>query len=120
MNWNWTWVFRSVGVIDRVADVDKVLIKHKDHWLINEIIQFLKRVFKRPLSCLSQFGHAGRTRQLLCWENCWNWFLLRTEVICLTESSRIAVSFPAVLRTTEMNFGKLPMCNDLTRFRLDF
>ena len=27
---------------------------------------------------------------------------------------------PAVLRTTEMNFGKLPMCNDLTRLQTRF
>ena len=30
-----------------VGDVDEILIKHKDHWLINEIIQYLKRVLKR-------------------------------------------------------------------------
>ena len=42
-----TWVFRSVGDIDSVADVDDILIKHEDHWPINEIIQYLKRVLKR-------------------------------------------------------------------------
>ena len=114
-----TWVFRSVGVIDRVADVDKVLIKHKDHWLINEIIQFLKRVFKRldlvsrslvtlvePGSCF-----AGTLLELV---------FAADRSYMLDGIFQDSSELPAVLRTTEMNFGKLPMCNDLTRLQTRF
>ena len=114
-----TWVFRSVGVIDRVADVDKVLIKHKDHWLINEIIQFLKRVLKR-------LDLASRSLVTLVEPgSCFAGTLL--ELVFAADRSYMldgifqdSSELPAVLRTTEMNFGKLPMCNDLTRLQTRF
>jgi benzoyl-CoA-dihydrodiol lyase len=41
------WVFRSTGDNDLVQAVDAVLSAHQKHWLVREIILYLKRVFKR-------------------------------------------------------------------------
>ncbi len=114
-----TWVFRSVGDIDSVADVDDILIKHKDHWLINEIIQYLKRVLKRldlasrslvtlvePGSCF-----AGTLLELV---------FAADRSYMLDGTLEDTSDSPAVLRTTKMNFGNLPMCNDLTRLQTRF
>ena len=114
-----TWVFRSVGDIDSVADVDDILIKHEDHWLINEIIQYLKRVLKRldlasrslvtlvePGSCF-----AGTLLELVFAAD--RSYMLDGTLLDSSDS-------PAVLRTTKMNFGNLPMCNDLTRLQTRF
>ena len=114
-----TWVFRSVGDIDSVADVDDILIKHEDHWLINEIIQYLKRVLKRldlasrslvtlvePGSCF-----AGTLLELVFAAD--RSYMLDGTLLDNSDS-------PAVLRTTKMNFGNLPMCNDLTRLQTRF
>ena len=114
-----TWVFRSVGDIDSVADVDDILIKHKDHWLINEIIQYLKRVLKRldlasrslvtlvePGSCF-----AGTLLELV---------FAADRSYMLDGTLQDSSDSPAVLRTTKMNFGNLPMCNDLTRLQTRF
>ena len=114
-----TWVFRSIGGIDRVAEVDEVLIKHKDHWLVNEIIQYLKRVLKRldlvsrslvtlvePGSCF-----AGTLLELV---------FAADRSYMLDGIFQDSSEPPAVLRTTEINFGNLPMCNGLTRLQTRF
>ena len=114
-----TWVFRSIGGIDRVSDVDDVLIKYKDHWLINEIIQYLKRVLKR-------LDLASRSLVTLVEPgSCFAGTLL--ELVFASDRSYMldgifedSSESPAVLRTTEMNFGNLPMCNGLTRLQTRF
>ena len=114
-----TWVFRSVGDIDRIAEVDGVLIKHKNHWLINEIIQYLKRVLKR-------LDLASRSLVTLIEPgSCFAGTLL--ELVFAADRSYMldgifedSSGAPAVLRTTEMNFGHLPMCNGLTRLQTRF
>ena len=111
--------FRSVGDIDRVADVDDILIKHKDHWLINEIIQYLKRTLKR-------LDLASRSLVTLVEPgSCFAGTLLEL-VFAADRSYMLDGTFqdgndsPAVLRTTKMNFEILPMCNDLTRLQTRF
>ena len=114
-----TWVFRSIGGIDRVSDVDEVLIKYKDHWLINEIIQYLKRVLKR-------LDLASRSLVTLVEPgSCFAGTLL--ELVFASDRSYMLDGIfqessdpPAVLRTTEMNFVNLPMCNGLTRLQTRF
>ena len=114
-----TWIFRSIGSTDRVAEVDEVLIKHKDHWLVNEIIQYLKRVLKRldltsrslvtlvePGSCF-----AGTLLELV---------FAADRSYMLDGIFQDSCEPPAVLRTTEMNFGNLTMCNGLTRLQTRF
>ena len=114
-----TWVFRSIGGTDRVAEVDEVLIKHKDHWLVNEIIQYLKRVLKR-------LDLASRSLVTLVEPgSCFAGTLL--ELVFAADRSYMLDGIfqdscepPAVLRTTEMNFGNLTMCNGLTRLQTRF
>lgn len=114
-----TWVFSSAGSTDRVAEVDKVLIKHKDYWLVNEIVHYLKRVLKRldlvsrslvtlvePGSCF-----AGTLLELV---------FAADRSYMLDGNFEDSSEPPAVLRTTEMNFGPLPMCNGLTRLQTRF
>ena len=114
-----TWIFRSIGSTDRVAEVDEVLIKHKDHWLVNEIIQYLKRDLKR-------LDLASRSLVTLVEPgSCFAGTLL--ELVFAADRSYMLDGIfqdscepPAVLRTTEMNFGNLPMCNGLTRLQTRF
>ena len=114
-----TWVFRSIGSTDRVAEVDEVLIKHKDHWLVNEIIQYLKRDLKR-------LDLASRSLVTLVEPgSCFAGTLL--ELVFAADRSYMVDGIfqdsfepPAVLRTTEMNFGNLPMSNSLTRLQTRF
>ncbi|MFP6712650.1 MAG: 2,3-epoxybenzoyl-CoA dihydrolase [Rhodospirillales bacterium] len=114
-----TWVFKSEGNVDFVAAADKALVDNADNWLVREITLYLKRTFKRldvssrsvitliePGSCFT-----GTLMELVLAAD--RSFMLDGTF----EGSNVAA---ATLRPTEMNFGALPMCNDLTRLETRF
>jgi benzoyl-CoA-dihydrodiol lyase len=52
-----TIVFKAVGDPARVLEADAVLLAHADHWLVREIVHFIKRTLKRvDLSARSFFA----------------------------------------------------------------
>ena len=114
-----TWVLRTKGDGDQVLAVDQTLIKHQEHWLVREIMLNLKRVFKR-LDLVARSLVA-----LIEPGSCFTGTLLEL-VLAADRSYMLDGTFedtdedPAMLRPTEMNFGVLPMCNDLTRLQTRF
>ncbi|MBC8259372.1 MAG: benzoyl-CoA-dihydrodiol lyase [SAR324 cluster bacterium] len=114
-----TWVIRTKGSADLVAAVDQTLIAHQDHWLVREIMLNLKRVFKRldlvarSLITLIEPGSCfcGTLLELV---------LAADRSFMLDGTFEDSEMDPAVLKPTEMNFGPLPMCNDLTRLQTRF
>ena len=42
-----TWVFVTEGDAERVLGYDQLLLAHRDDWLANEIVLYLKRTLKR-------------------------------------------------------------------------
>ena len=114
-----TWVLRTKGDADQVLAVDQTLIQHQEHWLVREIMLNLKRVFKR-LDLVARSLVA-----LIEPGSCFTGTLL--ELILAADRSYMLDGMfedtdevPAVLRPTQMNFGALPMCNDLTRLQTRF
>jgi len=114
-----TWVLRTKGDADQVFAVDQSLIQHQEHWLVREIMLNLKRVFKR-LDLVARSLVA-----LIEPGSCFTGTLLEL-VLAADRSYMLEGTFedtdevPAMLRPTEMNFGALPMCNDLTRLQTRF
>ena len=114
-----TWVLRTKGDADKLLTVDQTLIQHQEHWLVREIILNLKRVFKR-LDLVARSLVA-----LIEPGSCFTGTLLEL-VLAADRSYMLDGTFedtdevPAILRPTEMNFGALPMCNDLTRLQTRF
>ncbi len=114
-----TWVFRTEGNADFIAAADEALINNADNWLVKEIILYIKRTFKRldvssrsiitlvePGSC-----YTGTLMELVLAAD--RSFMLDG----IFEGSNVAA---ATLRPTAMNFGLLPMCNDLSRLETRF
>ncbi|MGQ0664107.1 MAG: 2,3-epoxybenzoyl-CoA dihydrolase [Pseudomonadota bacterium] len=109
-----TWVLRSSGSPDWVAAADAALLAHAGDWLVREVVLYLKRVLKRidvtsrSLIALVEPG------------SCFTGTLLEL-VMAADRSFMLDGSFAgrnlaaARVRLTAMNFGQLPMCNDLTR-----
>jgi benzoyl-CoA-dihydrodiol lyase len=111
-----TWIFTTSGDADMVDAADKALLDNSDDWLVREITLYLKRVFKRidvtsrsiitlvePGSCFS-----GSLLELL----------LMADRSFMLEGVFEGDNRPAAtLRPGPMNFGPLPMCNDLTRLQ---
>ena len=114
-----TWVLRTQGEADQITIIDQTLIRHQEHWLVREIILNIKRVFKR-------LDLASRSLVTLIEPgSCFAGTLLEL-VFAADRSYMLDGTFeggnevPAMLRSTEMNFGPLPMCNELTRLQTRF
>jgi len=113
------WAFRTVGSPELVAQADRILLKNRQHWLVNEILLFLRRTLKRiDLSSRSllAFIEPG---------SCFTGGLLEL-VLAADRSYMLDGTFedqdlpPATLQVTEMNFGPLHMCNGLSRLETRF
>ena len=114
-----TWVFTTSGDAEWVEAADKALLDNTGDWLVRETTLFLKRVFKRidvtsrslitliePGSCF-----AGSLMELV---------LAADRSYMLDGVVEGDNRPPAVLRPGLINFGPLPMCNDLTRLETRF
>ena len=114
-----TWVISTSGETDMVAAADEALIANADDWLVREITLYLKRVLKR-LDVTSRSIIA-----LIEPGSCFTGTLL--ELALAADRSYMLDGVldgdnrsPATVRATGMNFGPLPMCNDLTRLESRF
>jgi benzoyl-CoA-dihydrodiol lyase len=114
-----TWVLSTSGEAEMVAAADEALLAHADDWLVREIKLYLKRVLKR-LDVTSRSLIA-----LIEPGSCFTGTLLELALAAdrsymldgVLEGDNRA---PATVRMTGMNFGPLPMCNDLTRLESRF
>ena len=112
-------VFKSIGDRDRVKEYDELLAAHADHWLVNEIRHYWKRVLKRigVTSCtLVTLVEPG---------SCFVGTL--AELIFASDRSYMLIGekqgdnrAPAEIVLTDANFGPYPMCNGLTRLESRF
>jgi len=114
-----TWVFKTSGDADLVEAADTALLDNQDDWLVREITLYLKRTFKRidvTSRSLVTLVEPG---------SCFTGTLLEL-LLAADRSFMLDGTFegdnrpPATIRPTGMNFGPLPMCNDLTRLATRF
>ena len=109
-----TIVVKTEGDVARVLAVDKTLIDHADHWLVREIIHFVKRTLKRmDLTSRSFFAliepgscFAGTLFELA---------LAADRSYMLDDPER-----PNAVVLSDMNAGPLKMSNGLTRLETRF
>ncbi len=109
-----TWILKTAGDADMVAAYDAWLLAHRSHWLVREILLYLKRTLKR-LDVSSRSLIA-----IIEPGSCFTGSLL--ELALAADRSYMldgilddADSGPATVRLTDMNFGPLPMGNGLSR-----
>ncbi len=113
-----SWVVRSSGDPARVLGYDRLLLDHRDDWLANEIIQYLKRTLKR-LDVTSRSIIA-----LIEPGSCFAGSLLELA-LAADRSFQLSGVFeeiapdadPAAITVGPMNLGPLPMGNGLTRLQ---
>jgi benzoyl-CoA-dihydrodiol lyase len=116
-----TWVFRTRGDAQRALGYDRLLLDHRDDWLVNEIILYLKRTFKR-LDVTSRSVLA-----LIEPGSCFAGSLLEVA-LAADRSFQLSGVFedldssaqPARIILGGMNLGPLPMSNGLTRLQTRF
>ncbi len=114
-----TIIIKSAGAIESVKVYDEFLQRHKDDWLIREIILYWKRTLKR-LDMTSRTSFA-----LIEPGSCFTGFLAEF-LFAVDRSYMLDGQFedddapPAAIILTESNFGPLPMANNLTRLQTRF
>lgn len=113
------WTFKTEGDSAAVLAYDAFLQEHRDHWFVNEVRHYLKRVFKRidvtsrsimaliePGSCF-----AGTLAELV---------FVADRSMMLEGTYEGSNHAEAKLTLGEANFGAYPMGNDLTRLETRF
>jgi benzoyl-CoA-dihydrodiol lyase len=116
-----TWTLRTEGDPRRVLAYDQLLLASRDDWLVNEIVQYLKRTLKRldvtsrslialiePDSCF-----AGSLLELALAAD-------RSYMLAGERDGAAPGTGPAVVVVGEMNTRPLPMGNGLTRLATRF
>jgi benzoyl-CoA-dihydrodiol lyase len=116
-----TWVFRTEGDPAKVVGHDALLLAHRDDWLANEIVQYLKRTLKRldvtsrSLIALVEPGScfAGSLLEIaLAADRSFQLFGVFEDVDPHAD--------PAAITLSDLNLGPLPMGNGLTRLQTRF
>ncbi|MDH3450975.1 MAG: 2,3-epoxybenzoyl-CoA dihydrolase [Gammaproteobacteria bacterium] len=114
-----TWVFKTIGNLDRVLDYDRVLALQASDWLVREITLYWKRTLKRldvtsrSLVALIEPGScfAGTLLELA----------LAADRSYMLDGQFENDDRPApTVALSAMNFGALPMVNDATRLAMRY
>ncbi len=109
-----TVVVRTEGDIDAVLAVDRTLVAHQSHWLVREIINFMKRTLKRfDLTARSFFAFIEPG-------SAFGGSLFELAIAADRSYMFHDDAEENVIALSAMNGGLLPMSNGLTRLQTRF
>ncbi len=109
-----TVIFRTEGPVERVLASDRVLAAHQDHWLVREIVHFIKRTLKRvDLTSRSLFA-------LIEPGSAFAGSLFELALACDRSYMRADEDLQNAIALSPMNAGLLPMGNGLSRLETRF
>jgi benzoyl-CoA-dihydrodiol lyase len=109
-----TVVVKTVGDPASVLAVDETLLKHRNHWLVREIINLMKRTLKRmDLTSRSFFA-------IIEPGNCFAGSLFELALAADRTYMLDDPEQPNTIALSPMNGGPLPMSNGLTRLQTRF
>jgi benzoyl-CoA-dihydrodiol lyase len=109
-----TVVVKSEGTAERVLAVDRVLLAHADHWLMREVIHYIKRTLKRmDLTSRTFFAVIEPG-------SCFAGTLFELVLACDRSYMLDDPDRPNEVALSGMNAGPLTMSNGLTRLQSRF
>ena len=112
-----TWVVKTEGHHDAVAQMDAVLLAHQDHWFVRETIGYLRRTFSRlDVSSRSLFA-------LIEPGSCFGGSFLELALACDRSYQLVLPSDESAaptLQVGETNFGLYPMVTGQSRLQRRF
>jgi benzoyl-CoA-dihydrodiol lyase len=109
-----TVLVRAAGDPGAVLSVDRTLAAHRDHWLVREIILFIKRTLKR-LDLTSRSLYALIEPGNACAGTLFELALACDRSYMLDDPDR-----PNSIALSEMNGGAYPMSSGLSRLEVRF
>jgi benzoyl-CoA-dihydrodiol lyase len=109
-----TVVVKSQGAAERVLALDEVLLAHGNHWLVREIVHFIKRTLKRmDLTSRTFFATIEPG-------SCFAGTLFELVLACDRSYMLDDPDRPNEVALSGMNAGPLTMSNRLTRLQSRF
>jgi benzoyl-CoA-dihydrodiol lyase len=109
-----TVLVRAEGPVEHVLAVDRALTEHRSHWLVREIIHFLKRTLKRvDLTSRSFFA-------LIEPGNAFAGSLFELALACDRSYMFADEDLQNTITLSALNAGHLPMSNGLSRLQTRF
>jgi benzoyl-CoA-dihydrodiol lyase len=109
-----TIVIRTEGDGNAVLAIDRTLVAHQSHWLVREIVLFMKRTLKRlDLTARSFFAFIEPG-------NAFAGTLLELALAADRQYMLDDPDQPNTIALSGMNAGPLPMSNGLTRLEARF
>jgi len=100
------------GKSETVLQLDAQLVEHAEHWFVREVLLHMKRVLKRlDVSAKSMFA-------LIDAGSCFSGSLF--ELTLAADRSYMLDEDGVTMALSELNFGRLPMGNGLTRLQTRF
>jgi benzoyl-CoA-dihydrodiol lyase len=109
-----TVLVRAVGDPDAVLALDRTLGAHREHWLVREILLFIKRTLKR-VDLTSRSFYA-----LIEPGNAFAGTLFELALACDRSYMLDDAERPNAIALSEMNHGTYPMSNGLSRLAVRF
>ena len=109
-----TIVLKTRGDQDAMLALDNLLLAHQDHWLVREMLHFMKRTLKRlDLTSRSFFA-------LIEPGSCFAGSLFELALAADRSYMRDDPDEPNTIALSRMNGGALPMSNGLSRLETRF
>jgi benzoyl-CoA-dihydrodiol lyase len=109
-----TVVIRTEGDPEAVMATDRALVANRDHWLVREVMHFIKRTLKRlDMTSRSLFA-------LIEPGSCFAGSLFELALACDRSYMLDDPDRPTAVRLSPMNAGLLPMGNGLSRLQTRF
>jgi len=110
------WIFKTAGNANVVLSVDEFILKHQDNWFVREVLGMMRRTFAR-IDVTSRSIYA-----IVEPGSCFAGTLLELAVAAdrvYMRDSKDGASI-ATMSLSRMNFGPLPMVNQLSRIAARF
>jgi benzoyl-CoA-dihydrodiol lyase len=108
------WIFKTAGDADAVVALDQFMLNHQYHWFVREVLGMMRRTFARiDVTSRSIFAIAEVG-------SCFAGNLLELALAADRFYARDAEGDGAGIVLSDMNFGPLPMVNQLSRLSARF
>jgi benzoyl-CoA-dihydrodiol lyase len=106
------WVFRTEGDWKNMLAVDAVLLSHREHWFVREVIGMMRRTFAR-IDVTSRSFYT-LVEPATCFAGSLLELALAADRVYMLDDPQCAVVL------SDMNFGGLEMASGLTRLNARF
>jgi benzoyl-CoA-dihydrodiol lyase len=110
------WIIKTAGNPDAVLAIDSFILDHQSNWFVREVLGMLRRAFARiDVTSRSMFAIVGPGS---CFAGTLLELALAADRVYMRDTQE--GESVATVALSEMNFGALPMVNDLSRLAARF